>query len=502
MALSYVQYPGDGVTETFAVPFEYLDKTHLQVRVALDIHAFTWDDPNTIRITPAPASGVVVELRRVTPRENRMVDFVDGSVLTESDLDLANIQTFYIVQEAIDIAGGTLELLSDGSYGAGGRRIRDLGTAIDARDAITKEYHDGTFLPQMNALLAQTEAARGGAVTAQGLTEAALAAAIAARDLALAHRNAAEGFRNGAYTSEQNAYTHYANAYAAQLAAEGYKTEATTQAGASYVHRQASEAARDKAQQWAEKTDGPVETGKYSAKAWANDSQQYRNTALTYRNDAEGFKDAAAASAAAAATFAPANYYQKVQLYTKTETDTAVAAKFDKAGGTLTGRTKFGSISGSWTTGGWAVPLQFLNGQALHWTNGATSGGIGFSNGTFYVLNGPEAIDGTGAASTRFQVGSTGAWVNGNTVIHNGNIGGYIPSGIITLSNFTSYFTMRKTAWGQTSYVAAGNFTGGNYPGPAGTFMVSVALDATLQHSGYYYYLQWYWNGSWYTIQG
>ncbi|BAF89577.1 phage tail fiber protein [Azorhizobium caulinodans ORS 571] len=286
MALSYAQYQGNGSQQTFAVPFPYLDRSHIQVRVALDLSGFTWDDPQTIRITPAPAPGAVVEIRRVTPRENRMVDFVDGSVLTESDLDLANIQTFYIVQEAIDIAGGTLELLSDGSYGAGGRRIKNVGTAIEPRDAITKEYHDGVFLPQMNSLLSQGVAARDVAVSARDLALAARDTANAARDTALQYRDEAGGHRSAAATHEANAWTH-------RQAAAGHEANAGSHSASAQSSASTAVGARDAAQ------------------TYRNAAETFRNDASRFRNEAETFRNQAAQSAANAALWNPSSYYTR-----------------------------------------------------------------------------------------------------------------------------------------------------------------------------------------------
>lgn len=254
MALSFVQYTGDGSQETFAIPFPYLQRENIEVRVSLDLTPYTWDDDNTIRISPAPANGAVIEARRVTPRENRLVDFVDGSVLTETDLDLANLQTFYIVQEAIDIAGGTLELLSDGSYGAGGRRIKELGNPIENRDAVTKEWAETAMSSQLS----------------QATAEKALA--VAARVAAEAARDAAAGSASGAASSASTA---------------------TTQAGLADSSRAAAQAARD------------------AALAYRDAALTYRNEAQGFRNEAETFKNNAAASAALAATFDPTNYVPK-----------------------------------------------------------------------------------------------------------------------------------------------------------------------------------------------
>lgn len=339
MALSYVQYEGNGTQQTFAIPFPYLDKSHIEVRVNLDVHPYTWDDPNTIRITPAPAPGAVIEARRITPRETRMVDFVDGSVLTEGDLDLNALQTFYIVQEAIDIAGGTLELLSDGSYGAGGRRIKEVGNPVELRDAVTKEYHDGTWIPQMQALLSATSGERA---TAQ----AARTGAEAARDLAAQYRDTALAHRNAAATSETNA---------------------ANSASASQASRVASEQARDLARDWAEKADNTDVNGSgtrsarhhanraaASASAAANSEQialshktaaetaragaeGARDTALVHRNDAQTFRNEAEYFRNQAQTFNPANYSpvghtHDDRYYTENEVNNLLSGKANVSG--------------------------------------------------------------------------------------------------------------------------------------------------------------------------
>jgi len=529
MALSYVQYEGNGTQQSFAIPFPYLDKSHIEVRVALDVTAYTWDDPGTIRIAPAPAPGAVVEARRITPRENRMVDFVDSSVLTETDLDLAQMQTFYIVQEAIDIAGGTLELLADGSYGAGGRRIKELGNPIEARDAVTKEYYEATFLPQLQALLNQTTTARDGAVTARQGSEAARDAAIAARDLALQYRDTANSHRQAAATSEANA---------------------ATSAAAANTQAQNANSARALAQRWAAH---PVNTdvdgaGTRSAlhyatftaqaqQAVANDRtavETARAATQGFRNEAETFKDQAAASAAAAATFDPSTYARKSGTDDLTITKNQArlrlrrgdnAASNDMPGievmntsGSVVATLTFDVAANSWRVG---------SHNLLHTGNIDLSAYMPKSGGTFtgsitlptmvrvtgtqanYSLQNRTSADywamysdgghfrwwwgaegGNGAAGDKMVLYFNQARldIHGNPVIHAGNFG--------------AYFTMRRIAWGQAGEYAMNTWTWGN-TGPAGTFAVSMYYNGyTAGHYLYYFTLQWHWNGTWYTIQG
>lgn len=100
-----VSYTGDGVTTDFTVTFPYIITSY--VKVTLDnvlTTAYTWVNTSTIRFNAAPAAGVVVKFRRETPRDVRLVDFVDAGILTEVDLDAAMNQIYYVLQEALDDA--------------------------------------------------------------------------------------------------------------------------------------------------------------------------------------------------------------------------------------------------------------------------------------------------------------------------------------------------------------------------------------------------------------
>lgn len=101
MALSYVETNGDGVTTNFAIPFSYLDRTHIHVYISdVETLSFTWVNAATIQITPAPPSGTGnVLIQRVTPRNAALVDYNNGSVLFDTDLDTATLQMLFVVQE-------------------------------------------------------------------------------------------------------------------------------------------------------------------------------------------------------------------------------------------------------------------------------------------------------------------------------------------------------------------------------------------------------------------
>lgn len=111
---SYVQYTGTGTTGPFSVPFPYLLQSHVRLYRGLDLLSgtyaqlltsgtdYTWTSATQVQLTSALASGAVLTIRRETPTNTRLVDWSDGSNLNAADLDCADLQNFYAVQDQQD----------------------------------------------------------------------------------------------------------------------------------------------------------------------------------------------------------------------------------------------------------------------------------------------------------------------------------------------------------------------------------------------------------------
>lgn len=117
MPLTYINYTGDGTTRDYLVPFPYLDTAHVHVSLTPEGADQDADDltegtdyifhsENMIRFTEPPPTGANINLRRLTAREDPLVDFRDGSTLTEADLDTEVRQLLFICQEAFDALNG------------------------------------------------------------------------------------------------------------------------------------------------------------------------------------------------------------------------------------------------------------------------------------------------------------------------------------------------------------------------------------------------------------
>jgi len=149
MADSYVTATGDGTAGPFSFSvLDYLDVAHIGVKVEGDEQTLT--EHYTISGTDVtfttgyePASATVIKIYRATPRSkaNRLVDFADGTVLHEGDLDTAALQNLYIAQEAFEESGNAVSYdASLGAYTASSLEIKNLAEPTTDSSAASRKY--------------------------------------------------------------------------------------------------------------------------------------------------------------------------------------------------------------------------------------------------------------------------------------------------------------------------------------------------------------------------
>lgn len=139
-------YPLDGSTTDFNIPFEYLARKFVRVTlIGVDRKELTLNQDyrfatnTTISTTRAlgPADGyTLIEIRRFTSATDRLVDFTDGSILRAYDLNISQVQTLHVAEEARDLTADTIGVNNDGNLDARGRRIVNVADAQDVGDAI------------------------------------------------------------------------------------------------------------------------------------------------------------------------------------------------------------------------------------------------------------------------------------------------------------------------------------------------------------------------------
>lgn len=255
-------YPLDGSTRDFNIPFEYLARKFVVVtligkdRKVLTINAdYRFATRTTISLTKAwgPADSYeTIEVRRVTSTTDRLVDFTDGSILRAYDLNVAQIQTMHVAEEARDLTSDTIGVNNDGHLDARGRRVVNVADGIDPGDAVT--------VGQMNRW-----------------------------------SGSAADSANKAKTSENNAKTSETNSKASEQLAKKW---AENPKGTPVVSSQYS------AKHWALTSEESANASAISAgnsQAQVANAKAQADRAGDYANDAMGYRDAAKTSAQQAA---------------------------------------------------------------------------------------------------------------------------------------------------------------------------------------------------------
>jgi microcystin-dependent protein len=155
-AFSFVQYPISTTTVgPFSVSFPYIAAYQVEVRkngtLLVSGTDYTWPTSSTVQLVANAVNGDLIEVRRNTLKKadgtiGRLVDWSNSAKITESNLDKADLQCFYLAQEAFDAAANAMQLASDGTYDATTKRIKNVVNPLNAQDAATKQYVDLTLL--------------------------------------------------------------------------------------------------------------------------------------------------------------------------------------------------------------------------------------------------------------------------------------------------------------------------------------------------------------------
>ena len=155
MAYAIDTYTGNASTTSFSITFPYITQANVIVTVdgvtkTLSTH-YTFSNSSTIAFGTAPASSAIIKITRSTNRSARLVDYQDGSTITEAILDQDGNQSFFMAQEAIDITEGTLNIsASTDQWDATSKRITNVANPTSAQDVATKDYLENTFLTTAN----------------------------------------------------------------------------------------------------------------------------------------------------------------------------------------------------------------------------------------------------------------------------------------------------------------------------------------------------------------
>lgn len=198
MASTIIIYEGDGTRTDFTIPFDYLKKSFVTVRLGPATTLTGGDygdtgsdyyflDKTTIRLKVAPASGESLTIRRHTSATERVVTFKDASILKATDLDTSQMQAFHIAEEGRDAINDAIIGDKEGNWDAKGHRIINVGAPIKDNDAVNLKYYkedaEGAYQARLNAEKAR-DAAKASEANAKTSENSASDSALLAKDWA------------------------------------------------------------------------------------------------------------------------------------------------------------------------------------------------------------------------------------------------------------------------------------------------------------------------------
>ena len=150
-AASFTNHTGNGSTNSFAISFPFLSNNEIDVTVGgvlktITTHYTITGSTLTFTSGNTPANGAAVKFQRDTDISTKKVDFADGSVLTEADLDSNSDQILFGLQEFVDIVTNDL-VKRDGSQTFTGSIVFE-GSSDDANEttlSVTNPTADRTI---------------------------------------------------------------------------------------------------------------------------------------------------------------------------------------------------------------------------------------------------------------------------------------------------------------------------------------------------------------------
>ena len=158
--ISRITHTATGIVDYFTVPFSYIKKEDVHVKVDSTESEYDWLDDHTVTLSPLPVAGTIIEIYRDVEKKDRLVKFRDGSFLTEGNMNLDSTQHFMISQEAYDLARKSV-LDSAETKATANKAIKDSTEALQITSGMEA------------AMLAASEAAQSAAQVAEEALKAA-----------------------------------------------------------------------------------------------------------------------------------------------------------------------------------------------------------------------------------------------------------------------------------------------------------------------------------------
>tara|TARA_R110002126_G_scaffold30693_1_gene100026 strand:- start:91 stop:2016 length:1926 start_codon:yes stop_codon:yes gene_type:complete len=160
MPNTYVDFTVAAGQTSFAFSFPYLDDTHVVVQVddstglspggkfyIVTNYTLQTSPTSAVIMNTAPETGARLRIKRDSASDIALVDFANGSVLTEVELDRSYLHNLYLNEEIEEGSGGNTMVKDDnGNFKGDKARIVDVADPVDPQDVTTKNFTENTYV--------------------------------------------------------------------------------------------------------------------------------------------------------------------------------------------------------------------------------------------------------------------------------------------------------------------------------------------------------------------
>lgn len=159
MANTYVDYTATASQTDFAFSFDYLEDEHVTVEIdgvvqLTSAYSIVTTPSTKIVLNVGATAGQIVRVRRKSQPDTNLVDFENGSILTESELDRAYQHNRYLNEEISELNDASVQKKQgSNNFTVNNNRLVDLAEPVDAQDAATKNYVDTKSLNDFDGSL-------------------------------------------------------------------------------------------------------------------------------------------------------------------------------------------------------------------------------------------------------------------------------------------------------------------------------------------------------------
>ena len=131
-----ITYISTGTPTPYTIPFEYLSKSHVHVTInGQETKDYTYTTAHTITFDPQPKALSSITIKRITPYDKPFITWQDGSLLIADDLNAADMQNIFIMQENLTRLTQIEQNIQN-----------TLATALQVEEAL-RQYSKGTVIP-------------------------------------------------------------------------------------------------------------------------------------------------------------------------------------------------------------------------------------------------------------------------------------------------------------------------------------------------------------------